>query len=179
MWENEFLGGFKSPEVSAHFLWRQNMSTLETTRRGAIAIGSAFALFAAVAPQTANAQPRSSIRNVQVDVAPLRATVGDPTASWVQQELPGQLSQALAGRMTPSGDALLVRIDSLTLGAKKHSWAWDSVSGVAVIGGVKRPLQATTRYQLSAIDQVMVEDSNRQRVTQVLQALAYWLARDL
>ena len=155
------------------------MSTLETIRRVAIATCSAFPLLAAVAWQTAVAGSRFPIRNVQVDVAPLRVSVGDPTASWVQQELPDQLNRALADRMTSHGGTLVVRIDYLTLGARKHDWAWDNISGVATIGGMQRPLRATTRYLVSAIDQTMVEESNRQRVTQLLQALSYWLARDL
>jgi hypothetical protein len=154
------------------------MCTLETIRRIAIAICTAFALLAAVAWQTVVAQSRFPIRNVEVDVAPLRANIGDPTASWVQQDLPGQLTQALAGRMTPRGGTLVVRIDYLTLGAKKHSWAWDNIGGVAMLGAVKWPLRAATRYQVSAIDQTLVEESNRQRVTQLVQALAYWLAKD-
>ena len=155
------------------------MSTLETIRRVAIATCSAFPLLAAVAWQTAVAGSRFPIRNVQVDVAPLRVSVGDPTASWVQQGLPDQLTQAMAGRMTPRGGTLVVRIDSLTLGPRKHSWAMDNISGVATIGGMQWPLRATTRYQVSAIDQTMVEESNRRRVTQLVQALTYWLARDL
>ena len=159
--------------------WMHNVSTLETIRRVAIAICSAFPLLAAVAWQTAVAGSRFPIRNVQVDVAPLRVSVGDPTASWVQQELPDQLTRALADRMTSHGGTLVVRIDYLTLGARKHNWAWDNIGGVATIGGVQLPLRAATRYQVSAIDQTMVEESNRRRVTQLVQALTYWLARDL
>ena len=155
------------------------MSTLVSTRRLAIPACGVFAVLAAVTWQNAVAQSRFPIRNIQVDVAPLRANAGDPTASWVQQGLPDQLTQAMAGRMTPRGGTLVVRIDSLTLGPRKHSWAMDNISGVATIGGMQWPLRATTRYQVSAIDQTMVEDSNRQRVTQLLQALTYWLARDL
>ena len=155
------------------------MTSLQSIRRIAIAIGGAVALLAGSAWQSAIAQPRFPIRNVQVDVAPLRANVGDPTASWVQQELPGQLAQALAGRMTPRGGTLIVRIDTLTLGARKHDWAWDNIGGVATIGGVQWPLRAASRYQVSAIDQALVEQANRQRVTELVQALAYWLARDL
>jgi hypothetical protein len=155
------------------------MSTVELTRRVAIAASSAFALLAAVACQTALAQSGLPIRNIRVDVAPLRANVGDPTASWVQQGLPDQLAQALAGRMTPQGGTLVVRIDYVFLGPIKDSWAWDNIGGVAMIGNVQWPLRATARYQVSAIDQALVEQSNRQRVTQLVQALTYWLARDL
>jgi hypothetical protein len=139
----------------------------------------AIALLAAVACQNAFAQSGLPIRNIRVDVAPLRANAGDPTASWVQRGLPDQLAQALAGRMTAQGGTLVVRIDSVTLGAIKDSSAWDNISGVATIGGVQWPLRASARYQASAIDQVRFEESNHRRVTQLGQALAYWLARDL
>ena len=155
------------------------MPSFGPTRRVAIAALSAFPLLAAVAWQDALAQARPPIRNIEVDVALLRANVGEPTASWVQQGLPGQLSQALAGRMTPRGGTLIVRIDYVTLGAIKDSWAQDNISGAATIGGVQWPLRATARYQASAVDQVKFEESNRRRVTQLMQALAYWLARDL
>ena len=155
------------------------MYTLGLMRRVAIVACSAFALLAAVACQNALAQSGHPIRNIQVDVAPLRANGGDPTASWVQQGLPDQLAQALAGRMTAQGGTLVVRIDYLTLGPIKHSSAWDNISGVAMIGGVQWTVRATTKYQASAIDQVMFEESNHRRVTQLVQALTYWLARDL
>ena len=150
-------------EVGARFLWRHNMGT--PIRRVAIATCGAFALLVAAAWQNAVAQSRIPIRNIQVDVAPLRVNVGDPTASWVQQGLPDQLTQALAGRMTPRGGTLVVRIDSLTLGPKKEGWAINNISGVATIGGVQWRLRATVKYQASAIDQAMVEESNRRRVT--------------
>ena len=138
----------------------------------------AIALLATVPCQSALAQSGLPIRNIQVDVAPLRANVGDQTASWVQQRLPAQLAQALAGRIAAQGGTLGVRIDYVTLGPNKDSRAWDNISGVAMIGGVQWPVRATTRYWASAIDQAMVEESNHRRVTQLVQALAYWLARD-
>jgi len=137
------------------------------------------AFLAAATCQGALAQSGLPIRNIQVDVAPLRANVGDPTASWVQQGLPGELARALAGRMTARGGTLIVRIDYVTLGPIKDSSARDNISGVATIGGVQRPVRATTKYQASAIDQTLVERSNRERVTQLVQALTFWLAKDL
>src|SRR5208337_4539992 len=154
------------------------MYTLGLIRRVAIAACSAFALLAAVGCQNALAQSGLPIRNIQVDVAPLRANVGDPTASWVQQGLPGQLAQTLAGRMTTQGGTLVVRIDYVTLGPIKDSSAWDNISGVAMIGAVKWPVRATARYYASAIDQAMFEESNHRRMTQLVQALTYWLGRD-
>ena len=103
------------------------MYTPELIRRVAIAACSAFALLAAVACQNALAQSGLPIRNVQVDVAPLRVSVGDPTASWVQRGLPDQLAQALAGRMTAQGGTLVVRIDYIALGPIKDSSAWDNI----------------------------------------------------
>jgi hypothetical protein len=148
------------------------MYTLGLQRRVAIAACTALALLAAVVDQNALAQSSQPIRNFRVDVAPLRANVGDPTASWVQQGLPDQLAQALAGRMTAQGGTLVVRIDYLTLGPLKDSRAWDNISGVAMIGGVQWPVRATARYWASAIDQVRFEESNHRRVTQLAQALS-------
>jgi hypothetical protein len=154
------------------------MSSLGLMRSIAIAACSAFALLAGVAWQNTVAQSRPPIRNIQVDATPLRANVGDPTASWVERELPGQLTQALAGRVTPQGGMLVVRIDYVTLGPNKESWAQDNISGVAMTGRVQWPVRAITRYQASAVDQAMVQESNHRRVTQLVQALTYWIARD-
>ena len=154
------------------------MHTLGLIRRVAIAACSAFALLVAVGCQNALAESGLPIRNIRVDVAPLRVNFGDPRASWVQQRLTDQFAKALAGRMSPQGGTLVVRIDSLTLGPNKDGWAWDNISGVAKIGGVQWPVRATTRYQASAVDQTLVEQSNRQRVAQLVEALTYWLARD-
>jgi hypothetical protein len=116
------------------------MYTLGLIRLVAIAACTAFALLAAVASQNALAQSsRPTIRNIQVDVAPLRANVGDPTASWVQQGLSNQLAQTLARRMTTQGGTLVVRIDYVALGPIKDSSAWDNISGVAMIGTVQWP----------------------------------------
>lgn len=155
------------------------MSVLESIGRVAIAASSLYALLATVALQNAAAQSGLPIRNIRVDVAPLRANVGDPTARWVEQELPGQLTQVLAGRMTPRGGTLVVRVDYVTLGPIKDSSARDNISGLAMIGSVQWPVRATTKYQASATDQSMFVESNRRRVTQLVQALTYWLAKDL
>jgi hypothetical protein len=153
------------------------MSTLGLI--GRVAICGTFPLLAAAAWQDAVAQSGLPIRNIQVDVAPLRANVGEPTASWVQQGLTDQLARALTGRMAPQDGTLIVRIDQLTLGPNKDSSARDNISGVATIGGVERPVRATTRYQDSSTDPAMVEESNHRRVTQLVQAFTYWLLRDL
>jgi hypothetical protein len=124
------------------------------------------------------AQSGAAIRNIRVDVAPLRANSGDPTATWVEQELPRQLARALSGRLRPSGATLVVRIDYLTFGPNKDSWAWDNISGVATVGGVERPVRAVSRYEASAIDSAMIAQSNHARVSALALALAFWIARD-
>jgi hypothetical protein len=150
------------------------MSALGPLRRLSIV----FSLLAAAACQDAVAQSRPPNRNIQVDVAPLRANAGEPTASWVQQALSGELARALAGRTAPQGGPLVVRIDYVMLGANKDGWAQDNISGVATIAGVERPVRAITRYQASAVDQALFQESNHRRVSQLVQALTYWLARD-
>ena len=112
----------------------------------------------------------------------MRANAGDPTATWVQEDLPGQLARALAGRMATSGAPLTVRIDYLTLGPPTgemlHASATlDNILGVAVINGHETPIRATTSFYTNPIAQTMIEESNRDRVAQLSQALAYWIAR--
>ena len=160
------------------------MPTARLDRRAAIAACGAFSLVSAIAGRTALAQSGLPVRNIRVDVAPLRANAGDPTATWVEQELPRSLARALAGRLTPRGGTLTVRIDYLTLGpntgATVHGGSSpDNISGVAMVGGVQWPVRATTSYAASPIDQTMIEQSNHYRVAQLAEALAYWIARDL
>jgi hypothetical protein len=147
-------------------------------RRAVIAAWGAFALVAAIANRDALAQ-RLAVGDIRVDVSPLRANGGDPTATWVEQELPRQLAEALSGHLAQKDGALVVRVDSLTLGPLKDSRAWDNISGVATIGGIERPVRATSRYWASAVDQAMIVRSNHARVSAAVQALAFWIARDL
>jgi hypothetical protein len=154
------------------------MSTRGIVRRAVIAGSGAFVL-ATVASGEALGQSRLGVGAIRVDVTPLRASAGDPTATWVEQELPIQLAQALAGRSTPGGGTLVVRVDSLTLGPIKDSRAWDNISGVAMVGDLARPVRATSRYWASAIDPATIAQSNHARVSGAVQALAFWIAREL
>ncbi len=88
------------------------MSAPEWDRRAAIAACGALALVTMMRGGGALAQSRPAVGAIRVDVAPLRASAGDPTATWVEQELPRQLAQALSGRLTPKG-ATLNRADRL------------------------------------------------------------------
>ncbi len=124
------------------------MSTLNGDRRARLRLCGAFALAASMGSRAALAQ--SGVRSARSGstLRPCAPTAGDPTATWVEQELPRQLAQALSGRLTPKGATLTVRIDSLTLGPNKDSRAWDNISGVATVGGVARPVRATSRIGL-------------------------------
>jgi hypothetical protein len=155
------------------------MSGQTVTRRAAIAACAALILLTAMRGGMAFGQSQLAVGAIRVDVAPLRANAGDPTAGWVEQELPRQLAQALSGRLSPKGATLIVRVDSLTIGPNKDSRAWDNISGVATIGGVERPVRATSRYWASAIDAATIAQSNHVRVSAAAQALAFWIARDL
>jgi hypothetical protein len=154
------------------------MSIADWDGRAAIAACGVIELVTAMGNGAARAEPGLPVRNIRVDVAPLRANVGDPTATWVEQELPRQLAVALSDRLTSKGASLVVTIDSLTLGPNKDSRAWDNISGVATLGGVERPVRATSRYWASAIDAATIARANHARVSAVAQALASWIARD-
>jgi len=157
------------------------MSTSRIFNCLALAASLALALSVGAFGQGALAQSAPTFRDIHVDVQPLRANAGDPTATWVQQDLPGQLAQALAGRITRDGAPLTVRIDYLTLGPPAgemlHAGATlDNILGVAVINGHETPIRATTSFYTNPIAQTMIEQSNRDRVAQLSQALAYWIA---
>ena len=63
------------------------MSTPQSNRRAAIATCGAFALVAAMRRGALSQSPLGA-GAIRIDVAPLRASAGDPTAAWVEHELP-------------------------------------------------------------------------------------------
>jgi hypothetical protein len=157
------------------------MSISRILDRAAVAVLLALTLAVMAFSQGAFAQSAPTFREIHVDVQPLRANAGDPTATWVQEELPGQLAQALSGRMARDGAPLTIRIDYLTLGPPTGemlhaSASLDNILGVAVIGGRQTPIRATTSYYTNPVDQTTIERSNRARVSELTQALAYWIA---
>jgi hypothetical protein len=148
--------------------------------RAALLVLSALALCLAALSQGALAGSAATFRNIRVDVQPLRANAGDPTATWVEQDLSSQLAQALAERMAHDGAPLTVRIEYLTLGPSTGemlhaSASLDNIQGVAVINGQETPIRAASSYYTNPVDQTMIERSNRDRVAQLTQALAYWI----
>ena len=150
------------------------------TRRTALASFGGLILLQAPIPQTAVAHRVARPGGIRFDVTPLRENAGDPTAAWVEQELPAALARSMPGRIPNGG--LIVRIEYLTLGpnngAAIHSnQSWDNISGVAIVGGREIPVRATSSYLSSPVDQTMIERSNHDRVSQLVQVLAQWIGQ--
>jgi hypothetical protein len=169
------------------------LSAFPLTRRAALAALGAFALPSTIAVRNALAQPNVRFRDIVVDVSPLRASMGDPTAAWVQQELPGALAQALTAYMAPGdrhGATLVARIDNLYLGPNSGGagpWgaSQDTISGTLLVkgphGGIagNAPIQAMTFYHPMPVDQPLRVESNHWRVVALAQAFAGWAPREL
>ena len=88
------------------------------TCRGALAALGAFGLTLEGEASGARAQNRLRFRDIVVNVEPLRALTGDPTAAWMEQALRQALPQALGPHLEPGdGNApvLEVRIDWIYL----------------------------------------------------------------
>jgi hypothetical protein len=146
------------------------------TRRAALRSGAAMALLSALGAHGALAQPRAFGRGIRVDITPLLENSGEPTAAWVARQMPGALAQAGVG------GPVSVRIDYVILGpgtggAGPLGSSPDQITGAAIAGGVERPIRATSSYFPMAVDQAQVEQSNFDRVSRLVQAFAYWVAR--
>ena len=167
------------------------MSAFPLTRRAALGI---LALSPAVGVRSALAQPNVRFRNIVVDVSPLRASMGDPTAAWVQQELPGALAQALAGYMARPATATARpwwRESTISISGRAaagpargalrrtpstvRSWSRARMAGTAA----DAPIRATTSYHPMAVDQPLRVESNHWRVVALAQAFAGWAPREL
>ena len=55
----------------------------------------------------------------------------------------------------------------------------DQMVGAVIVRGVEKPLRTTTSYFPSPVDQALVEQSNHDRVAQLVEAFAYWAAREV
>jgi hypothetical protein len=144
------------------------------SRRAALAAIGALAASGGTAARSALART-GSVGGVRVDVSPLL----EPTAGWVAETLPVATAEALAaaGR---SGAAVSLRINYVYLGPNRGSEcgpAKDEMVGVVTAGGVERPLRASSSYFPSPADNAMIEQTIRDRVNQLSQAFAYWVAR--
>ena len=168
------------------------MSAFPLTRRAAIAALGALVLPALAEMRSASAQPGLRIRAIKVDVSPIRASMGDPTAAWVEEALPGALAHALAPYMAPGdrgGATLVARIDYLYLGSSSGGPGFfrqtqDTINGTLLLKGprgiiAKVPLRAISSYFPMAIDQTLVERALQGRVVALAQVFAGWTPREL
>ena len=170
------------------------MSAFPLTRRAAIAAIGALVLPAMTQMRSASAQPGLRIRAIKVDVSPIRASMGDPTAAWVEAALPAALAQSLAPYLSP-GDrnaaTLVARIDYLYLGPSSGGGGFghfrqtqDTINGTLLLRGPRGvvanvPLRAISSYFPMAVDQTLVERALEGRVTALAQAFAGWAPREL
>jgi hypothetical protein len=168
------------------------MSAFPLTRRAAIAALGALVLPALAEIRSASAQPGLRIRAIKVDVSPIRASMGDPTAAWVEQALPGALAQSLAAYMAPgdrNGATLVARIDNLYLGSSSGGpgplgSTQDTINGTLLLKGPRGvaanvPLRAISSYYPTPVDQTLVERALQGRVTALAQVFAGWAPREL
>jgi hypothetical protein len=54
----------------------------------------------------------------------------------------------------------------------------DNIRGVATLRDVEEPVRALSWNYLNAQDAAITEESNHWRVSNLVQALAYWIAQD-
>jgi hypothetical protein len=171
------------------------MSPLPMTRRAALTALGVVLLPAIVEVRSATAQPGLRIRAIKVDVSPIRQSMGDPTAAWVEEALPGALAQSLAPYMAPgdrNGATLVARIDYLYLGPSSGGGGFghfrqtqDTINGTLLLkgprGGVVAnvPLRAISSYFPMAVDQTLVERALQGRVVALAQVFAGWAPKQL
>jgi hypothetical protein len=150
------------------------------TRRAAL---FSFGTFAAAGLGGCNTMPIAGVQSgtasglgigaIEVDTTPLVAYVGNPTAGWAQQALPGSLAQVL-GSGAPGGPTLHVRIDTLYLGGGGPADP-DRIRGVAMLGGRTISVRAVSTYFSSPTDQALPEQALQGRVQALAVAFAYRL----
>jgi hypothetical protein len=125
--------------------------------------------------QPAAATPGLSGGAIDVDTSPLVAYVGNPTAGWAQQSLPGALARILG---PAASGGLHVRIDTLYLGNGGPGDP-DRIRGVATLGGRTINVRAVSTYFPTPTDQALPEQALQGRVQALAVAFAYRLKRKL
>jgi hypothetical protein len=144
-----------------------------------------FGAFAAAGLSGCNTTPMAGVQPVaasgpgggpiDVDTAPLVAYVGNPTAGWVQQSLPGALARALG---PGAAGGVHVRVDTLYLGNGGPGDP-DRMRGVATLGGRTIQVRANSTYWASPTDQALPEQALQGRVQALSVAFAYRLKRKI
>ncbi|HEX9168341.1 MAG TPA: hypothetical protein VF886_05345 [Roseiarcus sp.] len=165
------------------------MLTHLLTRRAALLSFGAFAaagLSGCNTTPTAGVQPGAAppglrIGAVNVDDGPLVAYVGNPTAGWAQQAMPGALAQAFGARMAPGDPGavpLNITLNTLYFGGGGPADP-DRMSGVATVGGHTISVHAVSTYISNPTDQALPEQALQGRAQALAVAFAYRLKRKL
>jgi hypothetical protein len=163
------------------------------TRRAALAALGAFGLSLTCAASSARAQSGLRFSNIVVNVEPLRAQFGDPTAAWMEQALAQALPRVLGPHLAPgvrNAAILEVRIDWIYLapsqgGPGPRGSTQDTIIGSFVVrgpqGGIESqiPLRAISFYFPMAVDQALVERAYHGRIVALAQTFAGWAPREL
>jgi hypothetical protein len=169
------------------------MSISAVSRRTLFSSLGALAVLSVSAVGRARTQQPVRFRDIRVDVSLLRASAGDPTADWVEEELPRDLATALAAYMSPGerdGATLVARVEYVYLGRTTGGTgpgggSIDSIEGVLIVRGqrgalaAETPLRAIASYQPSAVDQPFFEQAYHGRVAALAEAFAGWTPRQL
>jgi hypothetical protein len=163
------------------------------TRRDALAAVGAFGLTLTGAASSVRAQSGLRFRGIVVNVEPLRALTGDPTAAWMEQALVQALPPSLGPHLAPAdrnAPFLEVRIDWIYLGPSSGGMeskgsAQDTIVGSFRVrtpsGGIESeiPLRAIASYYPSAVDQALVARAYHGRIVALAQTFAGWAPREL
>jgi hypothetical protein len=158
------------------------MVDIRLTRRAALGAFGAFVVAPSLLLRGALAQPGAG--GIHVDVRPLLANAGEPSAGWVAQLLPGAIAQAMAQRGGGPAGPITVQVKYLILGPSTGGGgpansSPDQIVGDMIVGGVAREVRAQTWYYPAPQDQTMIAQSNYYRVLQLVQALAFWIVREV
>ena len=127
------------------------------TRRGALALLGALGLSLTLAAPDALAGSGLRFRAIVVNVAPLRALTGDPTAAWMEQALAQALPRALGPYLAPgvrNAPVLEVRIDWIYLapspgGPGPRGSAQDTIIGSFLVRGPQGGIELRFRCERS------------------------------
>jgi hypothetical protein len=167
------------------------MNRMKGFRRAAIPVLGAALAFGALAPIGAWSQAaQTKFRAIKVDVSALAGKGLGPEASWLEQDLPGPLRAAFAGRLAPgdrSAPTLVVRIDNVILGQSGGGGtnpfgataARDDIEGAGMVVAPNGRPVAT--YPLSTTLRAFTGGSAREmgsvrgRVAELANSFAQWL----
>ena len=161
--------------------------------RAAAALGGivAVAFFAVTAmAENVSLPPGAHFRAIKVDVAPLASSVGEPTASWMAEALPGRLKSVFANRLAPgdrSAPTLIVRIDRVFLAESGNGMldaagadlARDNVEGAGIV--VAPDGRTIASYPIFDVLYNYTGGSNyevgteRRRINELASGVARWL----